>query len=166
MILHIKLENRKNLSIQFRNDCKLWGKLKRKSRALTPIKVGMEVTFGRHWQGQAGPSGALLMISPQLEEWAHRAHLCFVYFSACGLYFTTTIMAKRKFKAASRKTTALKVLKITTNTSVYMSSLLPRQHSYELNDFYPMGCKSSPLGITMHLKLLFINVYVYLFVSF
>lgn len=57
-------------------------------------------------------------------------HLCFVDFYACRLHFTT-IMAKGKFKAASRKTTVLKFLKITTNNSVYILLAFPKQHVYE-----------------------------------
>lgn len=41
-------------------------------------------------------------------------------------------MAKSKFKAANRKTTVLKFLKITANNSVYILPAFLKQHGYEL----------------------------------
>lgn len=61
-----------------------------------------------------------------------------------------------------------KVLKITSNNSVYLTVSFSQDNMVfePTSSFLPHGCKSLPLHLTMHLRLLCINVHVCLFIPF
>lgn len=101
-------------------------KFKREGRAVIPIKVTMVVTIERHWEGQErGFSHDGDDQGFDLGSGHTGTHLCFVYFSACGLYYTTTVWQKGSENYENHFGT--KVLKII--------PIIPylRQYGYELN---------------------------------
>lgn len=115
---------------------------------MIPLQVRMMVTFEKHWQGReegfwhAGDNQFLNLGS------GHTGiHLCFMYFSACGVYLITRVMTKRKFKVASWKTIVPKVHKITTDNSVYVlatflqdNMVLNSSHDFYLKDVNHYHC--------------------------